>query len=63
MIPLVCGEFDFSVGSVAGLTQVLCAGFMARLGMAARRWPSSSPSLIGAFVGLEQRQHGRPGSG
>jgi ribose transport system permease protein len=32
MIPLVCGEFDFSVGSVSGLTQVLCAGFMARLG-------------------------------
>ena len=33
MIPLVCGEFDFSVGNIAGLTQVLCAGFMARLGM------------------------------
>ncbi len=32
IIPLVCGEFDFSVGSVAGLSQVLCAGFMARLG-------------------------------
>jgi ribose/xylose/arabinose/galactoside ABC-type transport system permease subunit len=31
MIPLVCGEFDFSVGNSAGLTQVLCAGFMARL--------------------------------
>lgn len=32
VIPLVCGEFDFSVGSVAGISQVLCAGFMARLG-------------------------------
>jgi ribose transport system permease protein len=32
IIPLVCGEFDFSVGSVAGLSQVLCAGFMSRLG-------------------------------
>ena len=32
IIPLVCGVFDFSVGSVAGLSQVLCAGFMARLG-------------------------------
>jgi ribose transport system permease protein len=33
MIPLVAGEFDFSVGPVAGLAQVLCAGWMARLGM------------------------------
>jgi ribose transport system permease protein len=33
IIPLVCGVFDFSVGSVAGLSQVLCAGFMSRLGM------------------------------
>jgi ribose transport system permease protein len=33
IIPLVCGELDFSVGSIAGLTQVLCAGFMARLGL------------------------------
>jgi ribose transport system permease protein len=32
IIPLVCGEFDFSVGSTAGLSQVLVAGFMARLG-------------------------------
>ena len=55
MIPLVCGEFDFSVGPVAGLAQVLCAGFMARLGMpvgvavcsesrSARRSASSSAS-------------------
>ncbi len=32
IIPLVCGVFDFSVGSVAGLSQVLCAGFMSHLG-------------------------------
>ncbi|MGH9016746.1 MAG: ABC transporter permease [Acidimicrobiales bacterium] len=51
MIPLVCGEFDFSVGNSAGLTQVLCAGFMARLGMAV---PLAIliPIAIGAFIGL-----------
>ena len=32
MIPLVAGQFDFAVGPVAGLSQVLTAGFMARLG-------------------------------
>jgi ribose transport system permease protein len=51
MVPLVCGEFDFSVGSIAGLSQVLCAGFMSRLG-----WPVwlaiLVPVAIGAFVGL-----------
>jgi ribose transport system permease protein len=51
MIPLVCGEFDFSVGNNAGLIQVLCAGFMSRLG-----WPVVPVVLatiaIGAFVGL-----------
>ena len=51
MIPLVCGEFDFSVGNSAGLTQVLCAGFMARLSMAV---PLAIlvPIGIGAFIGL-----------
>ena len=51
MIPLVCGEFDFSVGNSAGLTQVLCAGFMARLGWAV---PLAIlvPIAIGAFIGL-----------
>jgi len=51
MIPLVCGEFDFSVGNNAGLTQVLCAGFMARLGMPV---PLAIllPIGIGAFIGL-----------
>lgn len=43
IIPLVCGEFDFSVGSVAGLSQVLCAGFMARLG---------APLVVAIAVGV-----------
>jgi ribose transport system permease protein len=51
MIPLVCGEFDFSVGSIAGFTQVLCAGFMARQG-----WPLPLVIVlviaIGALIGL-----------
>ncbi len=46
MFPLVCGEFDFSVGPVAGLAQVLCAGFMARLGM-----PIGVAVLLGLAVG------------
>jgi ribose transport system permease protein len=46
MIPLVCGEFDFSVGPVAGLSQVLCAGFMARLGL-----PVGVAVLVGLAVG------------
>ena len=46
MFPLVCGEFDFSVGPVAGLAQVLCAGFMARLGM-----PVGVAVLLGLAVG------------
>jgi ribose transport system permease protein len=43
MFPLVCGEFDFSVGPVAGLSQVLCAGFMARLGV---------PLVVAIVVGI-----------
>ena len=43
VIPLVCGEFDFSVGSVAGLSQVLCAGLMARLG---------APLIVAVGVGV-----------
>ena len=30
LIPLVCGEFDFSVGSNAGFTQIVVATAMAR---------------------------------
>jgi ribose transport system permease protein len=50
MIPLVCGEFDFAVGNIAGLTQVLCAGFMAHLGMPL---PLAIvvPILIGVAIG------------
>ena len=51
MIPLVCGEFDFSVGNTAGLTQVLCAGFMARLGMPVVL-AVLVPIGIGAFIGV-----------
>jgi ribose transport system permease protein len=43
MFPLVCGEFDFSVGPAAGLAQVLTAGFMARLGV---------PLVVAVLVGL-----------
>ncbi len=50
-IPLVCGEFDFSVGSLAGLTQVLTAGFMSRLGMPVIL-AVLIPIAIGAFIGL-----------
>ncbi len=50
-IPLVCGEFDFSVGSVAGLTQVLCAGFMSRLG-APVVVAVLAAVAIGALIGL-----------
>jgi ribose transport system permease protein len=51
IIPLVAGEFDFSVGSVAGLTQVLCAGFMANNGFPL--WFAVLvPILIGAAIGL-----------
>jgi ribose transport system permease protein len=46
MIPLVCGEFDFSVGPVAGLAQVLCAGLMAWSGL-----PVGLAVLIGIAVG------------
>jgi ribose transport system permease protein len=43
VIPLVCGEFDFSVGTLAGLSQILCAGFMARLG---------APLVVAVGVGI-----------
>jgi ribose transport system permease protein len=43
MFPLVCGEFDFSVGPVAGISQVLTAGFMARLGV---------PLVLAVVVGI-----------
>jgi ribose transport system permease protein len=51
IIPLTCGEFDFSVGSIAGLTQVLCAGFLTRIGMPLGL-AILVPIGIGAFVGL-----------
>ena len=51
LIPLVCGEFDFSVGPVAGLCQVLCAGFMSRLGFSLVL-AILVPVLIGMAIGL-----------
>ena len=51
MIPLVCGEFDFSVGNNAGLVQVLSAGFMSRLGMPVVL-AVLIPVAIGAVIGL-----------
>lgn len=51
VIPLVCGEFDFSVGPIAGLSQALTAGFLSRLGA-----PLAVAVLvaiaIGAVIGL-----------
>ena len=46
LFPVVCGEFDFSVGPVAGLSQVLCAGYMARLGV-----PLAVAIIVGIGVG------------
>jgi len=51
IIPLVCGEFDFSVGSVSGVTQVLCAGFMSRLG-APVVVAVLAAVAVGALIGL-----------
>jgi ribose transport system permease protein len=51
MIPLVCGEFDFSVGSLAGLSQVYCAYAMASWGAPAVAAVAVGVA-IGAFVGL-----------
>ena len=51
MIPLVCGEFDFSVGSAAGLCQVLVAGFMVKNGWPV--WAAIAGAIaIGALIGL-----------
>jgi len=51
MIPLVCGEFDFSVGSAAGLCQMLAAGFMVKNGWPV--WAAIAAAIaIGALIGL-----------
>ncbi|HXW33780.1 MAG TPA: hypothetical protein VEJ87_04315, partial [Acidimicrobiales bacterium] len=51
IVPLSCGEFDFSVGNNAGLTQVLCAWFIAT-----QAWSPVIGVLVAiavaAFVGL-----------
>ncbi len=51
IIPLVCNQFDLAVGSIAGLSQVLVAGFMARQGMPALL-AIGLAVLIGALIGL-----------
>jgi ribose transport system permease protein len=51
IIPLVCGEFDFSVGSVSGITQMLCAGWMARMG-APVIVAVLAAVAVGALIGL-----------
>jgi len=51
LFPLICGYFDFSLGAVAALAQVLCAGLMANSG-----WPIwlaiIVPTLLGGVVGI-----------
>jgi ribose transport system permease protein len=51
LFPLVSGYFDFSLGAVAALSQVLCAGLMAKTG-----WPVWAaiivPIAVSAVVGL-----------
>lgn len=51
LFPLVCGYFDFSLGAIAAMAQVLTAGFMAKSG-----WPLwlavVVPVLLAALVGV-----------
>lgn len=51
IIPLTCGEFDLSVGQVAGFTQVACAAAMSKYGL-----PLFPAILVGvgfgALIGL-----------
>ncbi|MBX3195668.1 MAG: ABC transporter permease [Microbacteriaceae bacterium] len=51
LFPLVCGYFDFSIGATAVMAQVMCAGFMANLGLPL--WLAIIlPILMGALVGV-----------
>ncbi len=51
LFPLVCGYFDFSLGAIAAMAQVLTAGFMAKSG-----WPLwlavIVPIVLAALVGV-----------
>lgn len=64
LFPLICGYFDFSLGAVAALAQVLCAGFMANSGLPI--WVAIIvPILLGGVVGtvngfLVTRMHMSP---
>lgn len=51
IFPLVCGEFDFSVGPIAGVSQIATAAAMSRFGV------PLAPAIVlgiafGAFIGL-----------
>ncbi|GGC84550.1 sugar ABC transporter permease [Tersicoccus solisilvae] len=51
LFPLVSGYFDFSLGATAAMSQVLCAGFMAKLGLPL--WVAIVlPILLGMLVGV-----------
>ena len=63
MIPLVCGEFDFSVGPVAGLAQVLCrrlhgAGWASPLVLAVVLGLAVG-ALVGIVIGMTVGRHRR----
>lgn len=51
VIPLVCGEFDFSVGPIAGISQALTAGLMSRAGLPLPVAVGAA-ILVGVFIGL-----------
>lgn len=51
VIPLVCGEFDFSVGPIAGVAQALTAGLMSRAG-APLVVAIAVAVLVGIVIGL-----------
>lgn len=46
IVPLICGQFDFSVGSVAGLSSVLTAAAFSH-----GHWPLAAGLLVGIAVG------------
>lgn len=51
LFPLISGYFDFSLGAVAVMSQVLCAGLMAKAGLPL--WAAIIiPIIIGGLVGV-----------
>lgn len=47
IIPLVCGQFDFTVGAIAGLSQIATAAAMSRFGA-----PLPVAILVGVLIGV-----------